>query len=46
MVLGIDMWEHSYLGDYVASEKKKYVEAFFANINWSVIEENFKVATK
>lgn len=43
-VLGLDMWEHSYMLDYVPSEKKKYVEAFFANLNWDVIEENFKNA--
>jgi Fe-Mn family superoxide dismutase len=43
-VLGIDMWEHAYVYDYPTSEKKKYVEAFFENLNWEVIEENFKQA--
>lgn len=43
-VLTLDMWEHSYVYDYPTSEKKKYVEAFFANLNWEVIEENFKNA--
>jgi Fe-Mn family superoxide dismutase len=43
-VLGIDMWEHSYVYDYPTSEKKKYIDAFFDNINWEVIEENFKKA--
>ncbi len=42
LVLGLDMWEHAYMLDYVPSEKKKYIEAFFANLNWSVIEENYK----
>ena len=41
-ILGIDMWEHAYVYDYPTSEKKKYVEAFFENLNWEVIEENFK----
>lgn len=45
-VLMLDMWEHSFLFDYIPSEKKKYVEAFFANLNWEVIEKNFKDATK
>ncbi len=45
-VLMLDMWEHSYLFDYVPSEKKKYVEAFFENLNWEVIEENFRKAAK
>jgi len=40
-VLGIDMWEHAYVYDYPTSEKKKYIEAFFENLNWEVIEENF-----
>ncbi len=40
-ILGLDMWEHSYMLDYVPSEKKKYVEAFFENLNWEVIEANY-----
>lgn len=40
-ILGIDMWEHAYVYDYPTSEKKKYVEAFFENINWEVIEKNY-----
>lgn len=43
-VLGIDMWEHAYVPDYQSSGKKQYVEDFFANLNWEVIEENFKKA--
>ena len=34
MILGLDMWEHAYVYDYPTSEKKKYVEAFFENLNW------------
>jgi Fe-Mn family superoxide dismutase len=37
-VLALDMWEHSYMLDVVPSEKKKYVEAFFENVNWVVVE--------
>jgi Fe-Mn family superoxide dismutase len=44
MILALDMWEHAYVYDYPTSEKKKYVEAFFENLNWEVIEENFKKA--
>ena len=43
-ILGIDMWEHAYLLDYLPSEKRKYLDAFFENINWETIEENFKNA--
>lgn len=42
-VLGIDMWEHSFYMDY-GTDKKKYIEAFFNNLNWTVIEENFSKA--
>jgi Fe-Mn family superoxide dismutase len=37
-IIALDMWEHAYVYDYPTSEKKKYVEAFFENINWKVIE--------
>lgn len=43
-VLTLDMWEHAFVYDYPTSEKKKYVEAFFENLNWGVVEENFKQA--
>mgnify|MGYP000558891356 FL=1 len=41
VILALDMWEHSYMLDYVPSEKKKYVEAFFANLNASVVEARY-----
>ena len=37
IIIALDMWEHSYMLDYPPSEKKKYVEAFFENINWAVV---------
>jgi superoxide dismutase, Fe-Mn family len=46
MILALDMWEHSYVYDYQPSGKKKYIEDFFLNLNWSVIEKNFTEATK
>ena len=46
MILGLDMWEHSYVADYQPSGKKQYVEDFFANLNWEVIEENYERATR
>lgn len=42
IVLGLDMWEHSYMLDYPPSEKKKYVEAFFKNLNWEVVASRIK----
>lgn len=45
LILGLDMWEHSYVADYQPSGKKNYVEDFFVNLNWEVIETNFVAAT-
>ena len=41
-ILALDMWEHAYVYDYPTSEKKKYIEAFFENLNWNVVEKNFE----
>lgn len=46
VILALDMWEHSYLFDYIPSEKKKYVEAFFENLNAEVVEARFAAAKK
>ena len=41
LILAIDVWEHSYVYDYQPSGKKQYVEDFFANLNWTKVEERF-----
>ncbi len=41
-ILALDVWEHAYVADYHPSGKKQYVEDFFTNLNWSVIEKNFE----
>jgi len=41
IVLALDVWEHSYLLDYGAQGKAKYIDAFFKNLNWGVIESRF-----
>jgi len=40
-ILVLDMWEHAYFIDYTPGEKKKYIEAFFENLNWQQVEKNF-----
>ena len=42
ILLALDMWEHAFMVDYVPSEKKTYVESFFKNLNWSVVEQRFE----
>ena len=44
LILGLDMWEHSFVYDYQPSGKKQYIEDFFTNLNWSKVEDNFKNA--
>ena len=39
---GLDMWEHSYVYDYPTSEKAKYVDAFFKNVNWEAVDQRFR----
>jgi len=41
IILAIDVWEHAFILDYGAQGKGKYVEAFFKNLNWGVIEKRF-----
>lgn len=38
-ILVMDVWEHAYLLDYKPSEKGKYIEAFFSNIDWEKVED-------
>jgi Fe-Mn family superoxide dismutase len=42
IVLALDVWEHAYLLDYGAAGKGKYLDAFFKNLNWGLIEERFE----
>lgn len=44
ILLALDLWEHAYMVDYVPAEKKNYIDAFFANINWGVVEKRFEAA--
>ncbi|GKS58088.1 superoxide dismutase [Nitrospira sp.] len=38
-LLVMDVWEHAYLLDYKPSERGEYIDAFFANVNWKLVEE-------
>ncbi len=44
IILALDLWEHAFMVDYVPAEKKNYVDAFFTNFNWSVVEKRFEEA--
>jgi Fe-Mn family superoxide dismutase len=44
-IMALDLWEHAHYTDY-GPNKAKYFEAFFKNINWDKISENFEKASK
>lgn len=43
IILAMDVWEHAYLLDYLPSQRKDYIEAFFQNVNWSKLENRLKI---
>jgi Fe-Mn family superoxide dismutase len=47
-ILVMDVWEHAFLIDYKPAERPKYIEAFFANIDWNAVEQRLtsKEATR
>lgn len=45
-ILVMDVWEHAYLLDYKPAEKGKYIEAFFSNIDWDVVESRLRVGAQ
>ena len=36
-ILVMDVWEHAYLLDFKPAERAKYIEAFFANVDWEAV---------
>ncbi len=41
-ILVMDVWEHAFLLDYKPAERPKYIEAFFSNIAWDMVENRLK----
>ncbi len=41
ILLALDIWEHAFLLDYIPAQRKEYIEAFFSNLKWSIIEKRF-----
>ena len=40
-IFALDMWEHSYMVDYLPSEKASYIDAYVNAINWKEVSSNF-----
>lgn len=41
-VLVMDVWEHAFLLDYKPADRPKYIDAFFSNIDWEVVDGRVK----
>jgi len=44
-VLVMDAWEHAFLLDYKPGERGKYIDAFFANIDWDAVEKRLHTSS-
>lgn len=40
-LLVMDVWEHAFLLDYKPSERAKYMDAFFSNVDWQAVSDRF-----
>lgn len=40
-IIALDVYEHAYFIDH-GSDRKAYIQAFWKNLNWEVLEEMFK----
>jgi Fe-Mn family superoxide dismutase len=37
-ILVMDVWEHAFILDYAPSDRPKYIDAFFSNIDWDIVQ--------
>lgn len=37
-IVVLDVWEHAFIKDYKPADRPKYIEAFFANLDWKACE--------
>jgi superoxide dismutase, Fe-Mn family len=43
-ILVMDVWEHAFLLDYKPAERSKYIESFFSNVDWNVVQARLEAA--
>jgi Fe-Mn family superoxide dismutase len=43
-LLVMDVWEHAFLLDYKPAERSKYIESFFANVDWGIVNQRLEAA--
>ena len=45
-ILVMDVWEHAFMVDHAASGRGDYINAFFDNVNWNVVESRLNSASE
>ena len=45
IILALDCWEHAFMIDY-GTKKADYLNAFFENVNWEVVNKRFDALKK
>jgi len=45
-ILVMDVWEHAFLLDYKPAERPKYIDAFFANLDWKAVDGRLRPADR
>ncbi len=43
-LLVMDVWEHAFHLDHKPAGRPKYIEAFFANVDWAAVEARLRAA--
>jgi Fe-Mn family superoxide dismutase len=41
-ILVMDVWEHAFILDYAPSDRSKYIDAFFSNVNWDAVQARLR----
>jgi len=41
VICALDVWEHAYLAQFGTGGRATYIDAFFKNLNWSVMAKRF-----
>jgi Fe-Mn family superoxide dismutase len=41
-ILVMDVWEHAFTVDYKPTERAKYLDAFYSNIDWAAVDARLK----
>lgn len=41
VVLALDVWEHAFMPDFGTTGKGGYIDTYFKNLNWEIVEKRF-----